>query len=408
MSKGNPQVNLESIQDAAAKISGRVLYTACQKSETLSRQLGCELYIKFENQQFTASFKERGALNRLLYDGAANNHFDGVIAMSAGNHAQALAYHGSELGIQTTIVMPRSTPNAKVEATRVFGAQVILHGATFDETRQFTEALAEQQNLELIHPFDDPLVIAGQGTVGLEVMQQVENVDYLVVPVGGGGLIGGVACATKAQSPKTQVLGVQMERFAGAHAAFHKNSWEPQGPQSTVAEGIAVKQPGVITSDLIARYVDEFHLVNETEVEQAIFDLLEIEKTVSEGAGAATLALVRRNREQFCGKRVVVILSGGNIDMMILSSVLQRGLVRSHRLVRMQVEIPDTPGALAQLTTQLGALDSNIMDIAHHRAFGGSSVRATLVEVVLQLRGEEQQDTVYESLTEAGYDLTFL
>ena len=260
----------------------------------------------------------------------------------------------------------------------------------------------------MVHPYDDPDVIAGQGTIGLEILQQVESPDCIVVPVGGGGLMGGISCAVKNVAPQVMLEGVQMARYAGAHAQFHNTQPDPKVPASTVAEGIAVKEPGQITRELIRRHVDDFHLVEEHEVEQAIFDLLEIEKTVAEGAGAATLALVRKHATRYAGKRVVIVLSGGNIDMMILSSVLQRGLVRSHRLVRMQVEIPDAPGALADLTRLLGELDSNIMDIQHQRAFGGSSVRATLVEVVLQLRGEEQQETVQQALLAQGYDLQFI
>ena len=403
-------VTLEKIHQAAQRIAGQVVRTPCVKSETLSIQLGCELYIKFENQQFTASFKERGALNRLLVRGSGCQKSDtaGVIAMSAGNHAQALAYHGKRLGVPTTIIMPRTTPNAKVEATRVHGAEVILQGSTFDETRVCTHRIGQERNLDLVHPFDDEDVIAGQGTVGLEILEQVEGPDVVVVPVGGGGLIGGMSSAIKAQSPEVAVYGVQMARFPGAYVQYHQEPPKPRQPTSTVAEGIAVKEPGMLTRELIRRNVDDFYLVEEHEVEQAIFDLLEIEKTVSEGAGAATLALVRKQSQRFAGKKVVIVLSGGNIDMMILSSVLLRGLVRDHRLVRMQVEIPDTPGALADLTRLLGELESNIVDIQHHRAFGGSSVRTTLVEVVLQLRGEEQRDTVRETLTAAGYELKFM
>ena len=405
-------VKLQDIRQAALKLSGQIVYTPCLRSETLSSQLGCELYIKFENQQFTASFKERGALNWLLNQSQGDLDQSGVIAMSAGNHAQALAYHGRRLGVATTIVMPRATPNAKVEATRVFGAQVILHGATFDETRQFTQDYAVKHKLKLVHPFDDPLVIAGQGTVGLEIIEQVPDVDVVVVPIGGGGLISGCAMAVKDQQliaqgkQPPQVVGVQVERFAGLHNAFHNLEQTSAARLSTVAEGIAVKHPGEITSNLIHQYVDDVCLVEEAEVEQAIFDLLEIEKTVAEGAGAVPLALIRKNSDQLRGKKVVMVLSGGNIDMMIMSSVLQRGLVRTNRLVRLQVEIPDTPGSLAELTTLLGELDSNIMDIDHKRAFGGSSVKATLVELVLQLRGEEQLDTVTQALHARGYDVS--
>ncbi len=397
-------VTLTDINTAFDQIAGHIVRTPCTRSETLSAQLGLDLFIKFENQQFTASFKERGALNCLL----ANSGHSGVIAMSAGNHAQALAYHGRRLNRPTTIVMPRTTPNAKVESTRVFGAEVILHGDHFDETRVHTLKLAQARGLHLIHPFDDPLVIAGQGTVGLEILQQVDDLDVLVVPVGGGGLMAGAGVAIKSLAPQVKLVGVQMSRFAGAHAAFHQRVEAGQDIASTVAEGIAVKTPGEHTVELMRQYVDDFQLVDEADVEQAIFDLLEIEKTVAEGAGAAPLALLRRHADQYRGKRVCMILSGGNIDMMILSSVLQRGLVRSNRLCRLQVEIPDYPGALAELTGLLGKLDSNIVEINHQRAFGGSSVRATLVELVLQLRGEEQLQQVTGNLAKANYDVLVL
>ncbi len=401
-------VNLTDIENARRRLAGQLVHTPCTHSVTLSAQLGCELFIKFENLQFTASFKERGALNRLLLR-QPRQKGAGVIAMSAGNHAQALAYHGARLGVPTTIVMPRTTPNAKVEATRVFGAEVVLHGSQFHETLTFTEQLAAERQLEMIHPFDDPQVIAGQGTVGLELVEQMAAAgaaaDTVIVPVGGGGLIAGVATAVKAVAPAVRVVGVQMQRFPGLHAAFHGHPANAAAPASTVAEGIAVKQPGDLTQQIVRGCVDDIQLVEEAAVEQAIFDLLEVEKTVAEGAGAAPLALLRSQAEMFRGQRVVMILSGGNIDMMILSSVLQRGLVRSSRLVRLQVEIPDTPGALATLTSRLGELDSNIVDIVHQRAFGGTSVRATVVELVLQMRGEEQQHQVVKALQADGYDV---
>lgn len=394
-------ISLADVVAARERISAHVQCTPCNESRTLSAQLDGKIFIKFENQQFTASFKERGALNFLLARGEAGR---GVIAMSAGNHAQALAYHGSRLGVPTTIVMPRSTPNAKVEATRVHGAEVILHGAQFDETRSFTERLAAERNLELVHPFDDPLVIAGQGTVALEILEQVPDLDVLIVPVGGGGLLGGIATVCHEMRPQLRVVGVQMARYPGAYNAFHDNPAEAEsGGTGTVAEGIAVKSPGQNTIPLLRQWVDEICLVDEADVEQAIFDLLEIEKTVAEGAGAAPLALLRTQPGLCRDRRCAFILSGGNIDMMVMSSVLQRGLVRSRRLVRMQVEIPDTPGALAALTAIVGEMDSNILDIDHQRAFGGSSVRATVVELVLQMRGEEQHENVARALADAGY-----
>ncbi len=396
-------MDLADIRDARERIAGHVQTTPCSLSATLSAITGANVYLKFENQQFTASFKERGALNCLL-GLSERQRQKGVIAMSAGNHAQAVAYHASRLGIPACIVMPRSTPNAKVEQTRVFGAEIHLHGSGFDETLGFTHELAGDRGLALVHPFDDELVIAGQGTLGLEVLEQVPDVDALILPVGGGGLIGGTAVAVKSMAPKVQIAGVQMQRFS---AAYHRFTGTPEGahPAGTVAEGIAVKSPGAKTWPLIEKHVDELFQVTEEQVEQALFMLLEIEKTVVEGAGAASLAALVDNQDRYAGKNVVLVLSGGNIDMMILSSVLQRGLVRSHRLMRLAVEIPDVPGALAELTAVVGELDSNIIEIDHQRAFGGSSVRATLVELVLQMRGEEQLDHVVAGLRKKGYDV---
>ncbi|MDZ7669958.1 MAG: threonine ammonia-lyase [Gammaproteobacteria bacterium] len=398
-------MELDDILAARARLDGQIAVTPVDHSATLSAITGADVRLKFENLQFTSSFKERGALNCLLCLDEEERR-RGVIAMSAGNHAQALAYHGQRLGVPTTIVMPRFTPNAKVAQTRVFQAEVILHGNEFDEARRFTLELASERNLTLVHPFDDPRVIAGQGTLGLELLEQAPDMEVLVVPVGGGGLIGGVASAVKARRPDIRVVGVQMERFSGAYNAYHGL---PEGARSlgTVAEGIAVKSPGAHTLPLIRAYVDDMLLVSEEQVEQAVFSLLEIEKTVVEGAGAASLAALYAHKHDFAGKRTLLVLSGGNIDMMMLSSVLQRGLVRSHRLVRLKVEIPDVPGALADITRVLAELDSNIVEIEHQRAFAGSSVRSTVVELELQMRGEEQVDQVLAALSAQGYEATF-
>ncbi len=396
-------MDLADIQAARERIAGDIRTTPCSRSVTLSEITGANVFLKFENQQFTASFKERGALNCLLCLSEQQRQ-QGIIAMSAGNHAQAVAYHGSRLGIPTCIVMPRSTPNAKVEQTRVFGAEIHLHGSGFDETLEYTHTLAGERGLVLVHPFDDERVIAGQGTLGLEVLEQVPDVEALIIPVGGGGLIGGTALAVKSLAPNVHIAGVQMQRFSAAYHRFNGTS-EGEHPTDTVAEGIAVKSPAAQTWSLIERHVDELFQVTEEQVEQALFTLLEIEKTVVEGAGAASLAALVGNQDRYAGKNVVLVVSGGNIDMMILSSVLQRGLVRSHRLMRLAVEIPDVPGALAELTAVFGELDSNIISIDHQRAFGSSSVRATLVELVLQMRGEEQVDQVVEALRTKGYEV---
>jgi threonine dehydratase len=300
--------------------------------------------------------------------------------------------------------MPRTTPNAKVEQTRAHGAEVILHGSQFDETRAFTHELASQRDLTLVHPYDDPAVIAGQGTVALEMLETGSAIGALLVPIGGGGLISGVAVAAKTLLPGIQIIGVQSERYPAAHHAFHglDPSDVPNG--DTVADGIAVKSPGTLTMELIRRHVDDIVLVREKDIEQAIFMLAEIEKTVVEGAGAAGVAAAIRHKDRFQGQHVGTILCGGNIDMMTLSSVLQRGMVRSHRLVKLRVEVPDIPGALGQVTQLIGELDSNIMEISHQRTFGASSARAAIVDMVLQLRGEEQADQLLDALRDWGLD----
>ncbi|MEE4361531.1 MAG: threonine ammonia-lyase [Pseudomonadales bacterium] len=393
-------ITLDDVRAAARTLDGQIVRTPTRHSRTLSEITGAEVWLKFENLQFTASFKERGALNRLsAMDAAARAR--GVITMSAGNHAQAVAYHARRLEVPATIVMPRTTPNVKVEQTRVFGPEVILHGALFDETAVFTLALAEERGLTLLHPYDDPLVMAGQGTLALELLEDAPPPDVVLVPIGGGGLIAGIATVTAALAPEAEVIGVEASRFAGAYRALHGSG--PAFGTSTIAEGIAVKAPGQRTLPIIRQYVQEILLVEEAALERAVLMLLEIEKTVAEGAGAAGLAALLSAPERFRGRRVVIPVCGGNIDLMILSSVIQRGLVRGHRLVRIEVEIPDEPGALGEICRLIGELDSNIVDLQHQRAFAGSSVRATGVIFTLQLRGEEQMDTVVEVLTRQGY-----
>lgn len=399
------QPTFADVRAASDRLAGQIVLTPCDRSETLSRMTGADIFLKKENQQFTASFKERGALNRLLTLAEAQREA-GVIAMSAGNHAQAVAYHAQRLGIRACIVMPKTTPNAKVEQTRVFGPEVILHGNQFDETMSFTEQLAQERGFTLVHPYDDPAVVAGQGTIGLELAEQFRDMEAVVVPIGGGGLISGIALALSELRPGVEIIGVQTARYSAVHDAIHGLTPSPRRA-GTVAEGIAVKSPGRITLELIRRHVSDVLLVEETGIEDAVFQLLEIEKTVAEGAGAAGLAAVNAYPDRFAGKKTAVILCGGNIDMMVLSAVLQRGMVRSNRLARLTVEISDTPGALAELTQVLGELQSNILDITHQRAFQASSARATVVEVVLQLRGQEQEKELRAALANRGFEAVF-
>ena len=395
-------VDLAAIRAARSRIAEHVAVTPLAPSRTLSALTGRELLLKFENLQFTASFKERGALNRLslLSEGERER---GVVAMSAGNHAQALAYHGGRLGVPVTIVMPKNTPNAKVRQTSVFGAEVVLQGDTFASTLAVTEELAAERCATLIHPFDDEAVIAGQGTLGLELLEQAPDVQTIVVPVGGGGLIAGIAVAVRTLRPDIRIVGVQTERFAAVHDALQGEEAGATRP-GTVAEGIAVEAPGNLTLPIIREHVERVVTVTEAQIEDAVFTLLEVEKTVTEGAGACPLAAVRAYPDIGEGGKTALVLTGGNIDMMILSSILQRGLVRTHRLVRIKVEAPDVPGAMADLTRILGDLDSNIVDVFHQRAFAASTVRMTAIEFVLQMRGEEQVDAVLESLHSAGYE----
>lgn len=396
-------VQQQDILEAQQRLDGLLIKTPCLHSVTLSALTGANVYLKFENQQFTASFKERGALNCLLQLTEAERS-GGVIAMSAGNHAQALAYHGQRLGIPTCIVMPKFTPATKVAQTRIFGAEVVLHGEQFDETRTHALSLAQTRGFTLIHPFDDPRVIAGQGTVALEALAQVPDMEVMLVPVGGGGLVSGVCLALAGQ--RVDIVGVQMERYAGATDAFYQRTDSVAASTKavgTVAEGIAVKQPGSVTLPIIQEHVSDMLLVTEQQVEQAVFELLEIEKTVVEGAGAAGLAALQAHSARFAGRNVVVLLTGGNIDMMLLSSIMQRGLVRDQRLVRLMVEMPDVPGGLAKLTTRLAELDCNIIEIDHQRTFDALTAKSTLVELVVQMRGEEQAQQVLVALEQMGF-----
>jgi threonine dehydratase len=395
-------VTFDSIQAAAARLAGQVLDTPCVESKTLGQIVGAQVFLKFENLQFTASFKERGALNKLsvlLESGAA---LKGVIAASAGNHAQGVAHHAQRLGLRAVIVMPVATPMVKVERTKGFGAEVVLHGDTFDQAREHAMMLAEREGLTFVHPFDDELVIAGQGTVGIEMLRQQPDLDTLVIAVGGGGLISGIATAARAIKPGLQIIGVQTARFP-AMVNVIKGTQHPQGA-STIAEGIAVGQPGQITREIIRTLVDDLVLVDEGDIEQAIVMLLEIEKTLVEGAGAAGLAALLKEPQRYAGKKVGLVLCGGNIDPLLLAAIIERGMVRAGRLARIKVNARDTPGVLARITAVVAEAGANIDEVHHQRAFSTLSAQSVEVELVLQTRNRPHVGEVVAQLAAAGFE----
>lgn len=386
---------------AAQRLTGHVLHTPCVASKTLSDITGAQVFLKFENLQFTASFKERGACNKLSQL-TPEQSARGVIAMSAGNHAQGVAYHAQRLGLRSVIVMPRFTPGVKVERTRGFGAEVVLHGDTLDEARSHALELATAQHLTFVHPYDDEAIIAGQGTVALEMLEQVPDLDCLVIAVGGGGLIAGMATVAKALRPGIEVVGVQTARFPAMVNAI-KGTHYPQGA-STIAEGIAVGTPGRLTQDIIRERVDDLVLVEEGDIEQALVMLLEVEKTLVEGAGAAGLAALLKYPERFQGKRVGLVLCGGNIDPLLLAAIIERGMVRAGRLARVRVSARDIPGSLARITAMVAEAGANIDEVHHQRAFTTLSAQNVEIELVIQTRGHAHVADVLEVLRSAGFD----
>ena len=394
-------LSLQDIRDAAVRLQGQVLDTPCVESRTLSDIVGAQIFLKFENLQFTASFKERGACNKLTLL-TQEERARGVIAMSAGNHAQGVAYHAQRLGIRAVIVMPRFTPGVKVERTRGFGAEVVLHGDTLEESRTHAYALAQAQGLVFVHPYDDLEVAAGQGTLALEMLHAVPDLDTLVIAVGGGGLLAGVATAARALRPDIEIVGVQTARFPAMVNAI-KGTHHPQGT-STIAEGIAVGTPGVLTVEIIRRLVDDMLLVDEGDIEQAVLMLLEIEKTLVEGAGAAGLAALVRYPERFKGKKVGLVLCGGNIDPLLLAAIIERGMVRSGRLARIKVSARDVPGALARITAAVADAGANIEEVHHQRAFTLLAAQNVEIELVLQTRGRPHVAQVLEQLRSAGME----
>ena len=394
-------LSLQDIEQAARRLRGHLLNTPCVESRTLSQLTGAQIYLKFENLQYTASFKERGACNKLAQL-SADEQRRGVIAMSAGNHAQGVAYHAQRLGIRAIIVMPRFTPGVKTERTRGFGAEVVLHGDTLDESRQHALLLAERDGLVFVHPYDDEAIVAGQGTVGLEMLQAVPELETLVIAVGGGGLIAGIATAARALKPDIEIVGVQTMRFPGMVNAI-KGTHHPQG-SSTIADGIAVGTPGLIPQAIIAQKVDDLLLVDEGDIEQAMVMLLEIEKTLVEGAGAAGLAALLRHPARFAGKKVGLVLCGGNIDPLLLAAIIERGMVRAGRLARIRVSARDVPGSLAKITATVADAGANIEEVHHQRAFTMLAAQNVEIELVVQTRGRTHIAQVLATLNAAGLE----
>jgi threonine dehydratase len=393
-------VTWDDVAAAARRIAGEVERTPSAESRTLSEVLGCTVIVKFENLQFVAAFKERGALNRLLLldDG---DRAKGVVAMSAGNHAQAVAYHATRLGIDATIVMPTNTPFVKVQRTRDLGATVVLAGAGLAEAEAEAVRLADDEGRTYVHPFDDPAVIAGQGTCAVEMLEDHPDIEALVVPVGGGGLLAGTAVAARHLAPSVELVGVETERYPSM-AAYVAGA-EPDCGGATIAEGIAVPRAGTLTGRIIAALADGIVTVTEDHIEEAMNLLLEIEKVVTEGAGAVGIAALLEHRERFAGRRVGVMLTGGNVDPRLLASVIMRGLIRNGRLTRLHIELPDVPGALGTLTTVLGNAGANIVEIQHQRMFLDLSARSTQVEVTVETLDLAHVDRVLAALTDAGY-----
>lgn len=376
---------LADIQQAVTHLHGAVVQSPFVVSKTISQKLGGEIWLKFENLQFTASFKERGALNKLLNLSEAEKTA-GVIAASAGNHAQGVAYHAQRTEVAATIVMPLSTPNIKVQRVREYGARVVLHGQNFDEAAAKMREIAAEEGLTIIHPFDDPEVIAGQGSIAIEMLEQVPSLDIILVPIGGGGLIAGMAIAAKAIKPSIRVIGVESAVYPSmAKAVFNDQTQISLG--STVAEGIAVKEPGMLTRRVVADLVDEIVVVNEDMIEEAVALLLNIEKTVCEGAGAAGIAAIMARPELFLGYQVGVVLTGGNIDTRVMVSILQRHLTRSGRLVRIRVDLSDHPGALARLTAIIAEQGGNIYELRHERFAASSRAKNSAVSIDIELKG---------------------
>ena len=396
-------IGLADVVAARERLRGSIYLSPCPRSEMLSNLTGQQVYLKLENLQMTGSFKERGALNRIAMltpEQAAK----GVVAASAGNHAQGVAYHATKRGIRALIVMPLATPLVKVTATRGFGAEVVLHGANYDEACVEATRLCEAEGMTFIHPFDDAVVMAGQGTIGLELLEQVPELDAVIVPIGGGGLIGGIACAIKESNPRIKVIGVQTSRLASMQAAVREHHPVTVEPSTTIADGIAVRRAGDVTYPVVERYVDEIVTVDEDEIASAILVLLEREKTLAEGAGATALAaLLQKKTSLPAGAHTAVLVCGGNIDVTLLARIIERGLVQDGRLIRLRIHLLDKPGALAELTMLLAKSRANIVDTLYNRAYYGVNLGDTTIDITLETRGREQVEELLAAMTAEGY-----
>jgi threonine dehydratase len=396
------EVTLHAVREARSRIAGSIYFSPCPLSPTISEASGQPVYLKLENLQRTGAFKERGALNKILTL-TDRERKRGVISASAGNHAQGVAFHASHNGISAKIVMPVMTPLVKINATRGYGAHVVLHGDGYDEAYDEACKLAEHEHLTFVHPFDDPAVIAGQGSIGLELLEQVPDLQAVVVPIGGGGLISGIACALKESKPEIRVIGVQAARMPSMLEALRLHKPTTIATSPTIADGIAVRRAGEQTLPLIEKYVDDVVAVEEEEIASGILTLLEREKMLAEGAGAAAVAALLHQKTKLKNRKTVALVCGGNIDVTLLSRIIQRGLVKDGRLVRLQIHLSDRPGSLHQLTKIIAAHHANIVELQFDRAYYGVSLGDTLIDITLETRGKDQIHRILEALTTAGY-----
>ena len=395
-------VTLSDIQAAMSRVREAIYLSPCARSETFSQLTGNDVYLKLDNVQRTGAFKERGALNKLLTLNS-DERSRGVIAASAGNHAQGVAYHAGRHGIRAQICMPLTTPLIKVSATKAYGAEVVLHGANYDDVYQEAVKRSREQHLTLVHAFDDDAIIAGQGTLGVELLQQHPEIEAAVVPIGGGGLISGVACALKERNPKIQVWGVQPARLPSMKVAVAEGKPVTLAPAATIADGIAVRRAGDRTLPMVQRYVDEIVTVDEEEISNAILLLLEREKTLAEGAAAAPVAALLNRKLPFSGKKVALLVCGGNIDVTLLSRIIERGLVKDGRLVRLRVHLPDYPGALHRLTGILAQHRANIVETSYDRAYYGVNLGDTAIDITMETRGPDHIAELLSALAASDY-----